>query len=439
MIGIYNWGSTRINHTFIQNVMKCAAPKPEVCKELSGLKKHKIAIAHVSCEGWKQLIKEYSSSGNVRVRVTTDDDFRNKPPPKTNKDDVYVFNLVLPTGNVSAADWKEILCGLSGEATIEALVRGENLNGLRRFFVHEVQEHLSALAILCVGYLAVHAEDETDQTDISPTLALMKWTKFRNSDRYTKLIRLNLGEKKDDVRQPEWWLDVFEQKSFYEDVKKEWKNTTGVEEIPTELNNLLAAIHSGESVVPPTIVADAYGVLQKRKLITSESEWQIRRNKFNHDWLKNKFLNSFNDFVEQLQKPNPNIVRVSEFLVEDFHAWKSRRQDAQWIVQSFEDSMSPRQLLDCSPLNRCDDDTREWLGRLVHGLWLSRYPVKKKSQESQNALVTVNKFYEKIMDELRQSKPIKLTTLISLRPQFCELKQTYEALSKTLSNLPQEG
>lgn len=175
---------------------------------------------------------------------------------------------------------------------------------------------------------------------------------------------------------------------------------------------------------------------RKKKIVTTPSEWQIRRNKFNHDWLKNKFLNSFNDFIEQLQKRDPDIERVSEFLFEDFPTWGSRQEDAQWIVQSFEEGMSPRRLLSCSPLNRCGNETREWLGDLVHELWLFRNSVKEKEKESQDALISVNELYEKIASELEQSSPIGLTKLIALSPQFCELKGTYEALSKTLSNLP---
>ena len=127
---------------------------------------------------------------------------------------------------------------------------------------------------------------------------------------------------------------------------------------------------------------------------------------------------------------------MSEFLFEDFPAWESRRQDAQWIVESFEDGMSPRRLLSCAPLNGCDVETRAWLGDLVHELWLSRYPVKEKVKESQEALIEVNKMYEKLASQLEQSMPIGLTKLISLHPQFCELKANYEVLSKTLSDLP---
>lgn len=170
--------------------------------------------------------------------------------------------------------------------------------------------------------------------------------------------------------------------------------------------------------------------------MTKISEWQTRRNKFNHDWLKNKFLNSFNDFIHQLQKRNPDLVRVSEFVAEDFPEWESHRRDAQWIVESFENKMSPQQLLNILSLNQCDKGTREWLGHLVHELWLSRYLVKEKLQDSQKALIEVNKMYEKLASELEQSIPIGLTKLISLRPQFCDLKANYEVLSKTLSDLP---
>ena len=87
------------------------------------------------------------------------------------------------------------------------------------------------------------------------------------------------------------------------------------------------------------------------------------------------------------------------------------------------------------PLSGCDVETRGWLGHLVHGLWLSRYPIKEKAKESQEALASVNELYEKIACELEQSSPIKLTQLIALRPQFCELRETYGSLSKSLSNL----
>ena len=438
MIGIYNRKSTRINRTFIQNIMPCAEPQPKVCGDISELVECNIAIGHASEEDWDQLITKYSSNGAVRVRVTVGGNPFNKPPVEENG--VYKFHLETQAGTLEVEDWQKILSGLSNPDIVKALVRGENPNGLRRFFVHEVMEYLSALTILCEGYLAVNAED-TD--NISSALDLMGWTEFRKSERGQNLIQQDLSDKKSVVQCPQWWLNVFERESFDDDVKKEWRDTTGTEEIPEALNDLLEAIREGDTVVPPKIVADAYCVLVKEKIETTPSEWQTRRCKFNHDWLKNEFLNRFGGFIGRLQKRNPDdtdLVRMWEFLVEDFPAWKTHRQDAQWIVESFEDGMSPRRLLSCAPLSGCDVETREWLGHLVHRLWLSRYSIKEKAKESQKSLTSVNEMYdelhEKIACELEQSSTINLTQLIALQSQFCELRETYANFSKTLSNLP---
>ena len=430
MLGIYDKG--RPNTRFIRNVQRYTRQETKACSELQDLQNCKIAIAHIFNEEWVSLINKYSPRCSVRVRASTAG-FSGHLPPTIN-DCVSVFHLRSSTDHLNVEEWQEILAGLSDKAIVASLVRGENPNGLRRFFVHEIQGYLAAIGIFCEGYLAVHAEHPNCHADIRPALNLMKWSEFRNSNRSQALVEQNLDEKMNDVRQPAWWLRVFERKSFYNDINKEWETTIG-QEMPDALKQLLETILCDKSV-EPQIAADAYYVLARIKTGTDPSEWQIRCNKLNHDWWKNRFLNSFDDFIVQLKKSKPAVTPVSEFLAKDFPAWKTLQQDAQWIVESFEDSMAPRRLLESSPLNRCDDETLAWLGNLVHGLWLTRYPVKRKVQESRDALAAVNRMYEKITRELEQSRPIELTKLIALRPQFCELKQTYRTFSKTLSNLP---
>ena len=437
MIGIYNKGSKRTNGTFIENM----TGYEKVCDELSDLMECGIAIAHVSDEGWQQIITNYSSNGDIRVRVTVDGGSFNEPPVKENG--VYKFHLETQAGILEAEDWQKIISGLSNPDNVKALVRGENPNGLRRFFVHQVMKHLPALTILCEGYLAVYAED-TD--NISSALDLMGWTEFRKSEKGQNLVQQDLRDKKSIVQCSQWWLDVFEQESLDGAVKKEWKYKTGTKEIPTALNSLLAAIRGGNTVVPPKIVADAYRVLVKEKIETTSSEWQLSCSKLNHDWFGHEFFNGFDYFIDELQKREPDRDRVGmlKFWEEDFPTWKTRRQEAQRIVESFEDNMLPRRLLSCTLLSSCDVETREWLGHLVHRLWLFRYSVEEKVKESQESLASVNELYdelyEKIACELEQSSVINLTQLIALQPQFCdqfcELRETYGNFSKTLSNLP---
>ena len=151
MIGIYNRKRKRINHTFIQNIMPCAEPQPEVCDDISELGECNIAIAHASDENWQQLITKYSSCGDVRVRVTVDGGSFNEPPTKENG--VYKFHLETQAGILKTEDWQIILSGLSNPDNVKALVRGENPDGLRRFFVHQIIKHLPRLPSSVKGIL----------------------------------------------------------------------------------------------------------------------------------------------------------------------------------------------------------------------------------------------------------------------------------------------
>lgn len=415
----------------IQNISKYAEQEVTDCTELKNLQESTIAIVHVSDDEWTSLLKDYSPPDSIRVRVISGDSCDELP---IKEDSIYKFHLMIGAGDLTAKDWKEILSGLSDSKIVEDLVHGENPNGLRHFFVREKQEHLAALVILCEGYLAVHAGDGDYHGDIRHALNLMKWSQFRDSDGSQEWIRQDLGGKMDDVCESVWWLTVFEQQSFYDNIKQQWE-TAGGKEIPEPLNPLLEAIRNGETIESPKIVADAYCVLAEKRTITKVSEWQIQCHEFHHDWLKDKFLNRFDSSIVQLKKSEPNLDRMRAFLKKDFPASKCRLQDAQRIVDTFEDKMSPRQLLNYSPLNRCDRETATWLGNLTHKLWLSRYPVKSKIKESRDALVTVNKMYPKIENELGQSGSIESTELIPLLPQFSELRETYKVLSKVLINL----
>ena len=196
MIGIYDKGL--FDSTFMQDISECLEQQTTSCTELNELRNCEIAVVHVTSDYWNALINDYSCPDSVRIRVSTVG-FSDPPAPTINNSNVYEFYLLPPTGDLEA-EWKEILTGLSDREIVRALVRGENPNGLRHFFVHEVMEYLSALTVLCEGYLAVHAED----TDISSVLDLMGWTEFRKSERGQNLIQQDLSDKKSVVQCPQW-------------------------------------------------------------------------------------------------------------------------------------------------------------------------------------------------------------------------------------------
>lgn len=129
---------------------------------------------------------------------------------------------------------------------------------------------LTALAILCQGYLAVHAEykeqdnDWKDQ-DISIALEQMGWNSVDKS-----LIPRRLGKKEkiEKVRNPGWWWTLFdrdfeEKKGLLTTVKKEWDESSD-KEISKELENLVKLIVATREVKPPKMVARAYLALVEK-------------------------------------------------------------------------------------------------------------------------------------------------------------------------------
>jgi hypothetical protein len=106
------------------------------------------------------------------------------------------------------------------------------------------------------------------------------------------------------------------------------------------------------------------------------SQWQRRRNRFNHDWLKNRLMPSLVRYLNILR----GLVQDDEFL-EAFpifldEEWTSHRCEAFSLLEQFEVSESPRNLFLRPPLARCDDLTREWLANLSHEIWISRNAVR---------------------------------------------------------------
>jgi hypothetical protein len=173
------------------------------------------------------------------------------------------------------------------------------------------------------------------------------------------------------------------------------------------------------------------------------SSWQNRRSAFNHDWLKNKYLNRLNAFLERLSTSDSDPVRLSRFLNDDFPEWKKQQSKVEDLLETFEMEMSPKSLFKKEPLNRCDNKTRIWLGQLIHALWLARYPVKEWIHAAQNAFRNVNDQYNNIVKILKSKKldwksEDYQTALKPLIPRFFQFKQTCEELSRAIGMFPHQ-
>jgi hypothetical protein len=173
------------------------------------------------------------------------------------------------------------------------------------------------------------------------------------------------------------------------------------------------------------------------------SSWQNRRSAFNHDWLKNKYLNRLNAFLERLSTSDSDSFRLSRFLNDDFPEWKKQQTKVEDLLETFEMEMSPKSLFKKEPLNRCDHETITWLGQLIHAQWLARYSVKEWIHAGQNAFRNVNDQYNNIVKILKSMKldcesEDYRTTLKPLIPYFLQFKKACEELSQAIGMFPHQ-
>ena len=165
--------------------------------------------------------------------------------------------------------------------------------------------------------------------------------------------------------------------------------------------------------------------------------WQYRRSQFNHDWLKNEFLNNLDGFLVMLQYENPSVDHLKDFLEKDFLSWPQHFEEGKGIIDSFEKEMTPAHLLDESPLNSMAPETREWFGDLVHSLWLCRCSVKETISSLSDLFDKTVDIYKAIKTRLGETG-MSLDALKELVPEFSNFRERCFEFSETLSTLPSE-
>ena len=173
------------------------------------------------------------------------------------------------------------------------------------------------------------------------------------------------------------------------------------------------------------------------------ASWQNRRSAFNHDWLKNKYLNRLDAFINRLKVPDSDPFRLQRFLNDDFSEWKKQQSEIENLFDTFEVEVSPKSLLKKEPLNRCDNETSIWLGELIHALWLECYPVKEWARSAVKAFQNADDQYNNIAEVLK-SKNLNCesedyrTALKPLIPHFLQFKQACEELSQAIGMFPHQ-
>ena len=232
----------------------------------------RIAIAHIWNDEWESLCSA-AKNAQVLLRVSTNG-FADSPEPSRTLEGAFVLHLLPPTTQIETNDWVQILEVLRQPALLLELMEGRIPASLANYFTHQVTDILSALAILCQGYLAVQAsplpEESNDSPQVWKALVRMGWIDFmRHSD--SRAVCQGLVKQKAEVAKQTWWRVAIT--GTRSDVKKQLCKELRQVRLPAELESLIDEIIPDESqadikeeleTVQLTTVSAAYLVLADR-------------------------------------------------------------------------------------------------------------------------------------------------------------------------------
>jgi len=166
------------------------------------------------------------------------------------------------------------------------------------------------------------------------------------------------------------------------------------------------------------------------------TSWQKRRNEFNHDWLKNRYLPALAKWINILDDRVEDLEFQQEFPRSILNQWREYGPQAHLLAEMFESEMSPKMFLDKLPLSRLPSGTREWLGQTVHELWLNRYPVRQLISEAVSATDAADLGYQRLREAIDSKASSTIEELRSLRPVFATFQNLCQALARTVEALP---
>jgi hypothetical protein len=167
--------------------------------------------------------------------------------------------------------------------------------------------------------------------------------------------------------------------------------------------------------------------------------WQRRRNEFNHDWLKNRFIVPLNKWLALLEGEIEDAAFDRQFTKTMLQEWESHRETAADLAREFESAMSPSQIVATWPVSSGPDSSYEWLKNLSHHLWLARVPVRRWVEEALGSLHDADLAYAEVQALLKSCpNPPMAQNLSHGKSTFRMFRDACVAVGAKFSQFPGE-
>ena len=167
-------------------------------------------------------------------------------------------------------------------------------------------------------------------------------------------------------------------------------------------------------------------------------DWQQRRSRLNHDWLKNRHLNRLEGILALLDVAVPSPEPLDEFVHDDLAGWPRRASEVRALLASFDAEMSPRALFGAPPLCRLPRAAQDWLGDRLHRLWGERIAAARLLAEAGEALDQAERAAALLRERLVVSAPLTAAQARGARGALEAFRDASRRLADAVAALPHE-
>ena len=173
---------------------------------------------------------------------------------------------------------------------------------------------------------------------------------------------------------------------------------------------------------------------------TARPAWQERRNRFNHDWLKNSYLLALGKWMNILDDQLSDRAFEEAFLDRVLPQWEERLEEGRQLLDECYTEAAPASYIKRELLADNPPKDSDWLSEVYTVLWWSRGNRLKKLEEAKQAFDLADDHYRQLKrDLLRLSPGVTLEILRSLRDSFDLFYRSCSELGRLISNLPREA
>lgn len=165
------------------------------------------------------------------------------------------------------------------------------------------------------------------------------------------------------------------------------------------------------------------------------SEWNNLRTKIHHDWIQNKYLTFLTARSEYLDSiaGGPGEA-AEEDVLNQFLEFQNRKEGIETFLEEAVAALSPAQLLEEFPLKGMKPDQKEWLGPVVHALYLARTGIEERIDRVRENFYLLEETH-RLLAEILKGSDGELMGKTGERPFMAYLAQVRE-FSAMISSLP---